>query len=200
MSAEFAAAFLSAQKEFPTINKGKTAKIETSKGSYSYSYADLGDVLDTALPILHKHGLVLSQPLVSSDGRVGVGTRLYHESGHMEEFGELLLSAGNTPQTAGSALTYARRYAACAALGIVADEDDDGRAASHPAETQLSDDELAERGTNKLKSEALELMGDADEAKAIWIQALAVVDLEPDDVVPLSLHEKVRETLREMAP
>lgn len=123
---EFAAAFLAAQKEFPPIAKTKTADM----GNYQYKFADLGDVLAEALPILHKNGLSLSQPLVSADGRVGVGTRLYHESGHVEEFGELLLSAGNTPQTAGSALTYARRYAACAALGIVADEDDAGRSAS----------------------------------------------------------------------
>lgn len=195
---EFAAAFLAAQKEFPTIAKGRTAKIETNKGSYSYSYADLGDVLDAALPILHSHGLVLSQPLVSHEGRVGVGTRLYHESGHVEEFGELLLSAGGTPQTAGSALTYARRYAACAALGIVADEDDDGRAASRPPE--LSDDDLAQRGTNKLKAEVLSLLGDADEAKAVYAQAVATVSLTPDDVVPIDLHDKVRAALQEMAP
>lgn len=126
MSEAFAQAFLAAQKEFPTIAKGRTADM----GNYKYSYADLGDVLDSALPILHKHGLALSQPPVSAPGQVGVLTRLIHESGHVEDCGELLLSAGNTPQSAGSALTYARRYAACAALGIVADEDDDGRAAS----------------------------------------------------------------------
>jgi hypothetical protein len=195
MSAEFAAAFLAAQKEFPTIAKTKTADM----GNYKYKFADLGDVLDAALPILHRHGIALSQPPVSAAGQVGVSTRLIHESGHIEDCGELLLPAGGTPQNAGSAMTYARRYAACAALGIVADEDDDGRAASRPAETQLSDDELAQRGTNKLKAEALELMGDSDEAKAIFVQALAAVGVE-GDVVSLDLHDKVRAALREMAP
>lgn len=194
MTAEFAAAFLAAQEEFPTINKGKTATIKTNTGSYSYKYADLGDVLDAVLPILHKHGLGLSQPLVAADGRVGVGTRLYHTSGHVEDFGELLLPAGSTPQVAGSALTYARRYAVCAALGIVADEDDDGRVASEPSKPS------PQQVTNKLKAEALDLLGDADEAKAIWAQALAVHDLDPDSLVPLELEGKVRETLREMAP
>lgn len=194
MTAEFAEAFLAAQKEFPTINKGKTAKIETNKGSYSYKYADLGDVLDSVLPILHKHGLGLSQPLVAADGRVGVGTRLYHTSGHVEDFGELLLPAGNTPQVAGSALTYARRYAACAALGIVADEDDDGRAASQPSKP------TGQQVTNRLKTEAMELMGDKGEASAIWAQALKVHDLEPEDIVSPALEGKVRATLQEMAP
>jgi hypothetical protein len=35
-----------------------------------------------------------------------------------------------TPQGYGSALTYARRYALAAMVGVVADEDDDGNAAS----------------------------------------------------------------------
>ena len=44
-----------------------------------------------------------------------------------------LLMAKQDPQGQGSAVTYARRYSYCAALGIVADEDDDGQAASQPA-------------------------------------------------------------------
>ena len=132
-AALFAEAFLAAQKEFPTIAKTKTAKIPTKAGGeYSYKYADLGDVLAVALPILHKHGIALSQPPASEAGRVGVATRLIHVSGHVEDSGVLLLAAGDNAQAAGSAMTYARRYAACAALGIVADEDDDGAAASVP--------------------------------------------------------------------
>lgn len=140
MTEAFAEAFVAAQREFPTISKGKTADM----GNYSYSYADLGDVLESALPILHKHGIALSQPPVWSSGQVGVRTRLIHESGHIEDCGELQLSAGVNPQAAGSAMTYARRYAACAALGIVADEDDDGRTASQPRrEPQVPQADLA---------------------------------------------------------
>lgn len=124
--AEFNEAFLAAQQEMPTIAKNRTATIPTSSGSYSYSYADLGDVLSAALPVLHAHGLALAQAPVSSENQVGVATRLLHKSGHVEEFGTMLMSAGRTPQDAGSAMTYARRYAACAVLGVVADEDVDG--------------------------------------------------------------------------
>ena len=120
---DFNAALLAAQKEFPPIAKTKTADM----GNYRYKYADLSDIFEAVTPILHKHDLALSQSLVSDEGRVGIETRLYHTSGHVEDFGALLLPAGGTPQNAGSALTYARRYAACAALGIVADEDVDGQ-------------------------------------------------------------------------
>lgn len=37
------------------------------------------------------------------------------------------------PQGQGSGITYARRYAAMAILGLVADEDDDGNAATRPS-------------------------------------------------------------------
>jgi hypothetical protein len=41
-----------------------------------------------------------------------------------------LLLAKSDPQGQGSAITYARRYALMAVLGLVADEDDDGNKAS----------------------------------------------------------------------
>jgi hypothetical protein len=119
-------AFAAAQSEFPPIRKSRSADL----GNYSYKYADLGDILAAVLPILHHHGLAFAQSPLDLDGRVGVETRIYHSAGHVETFGPFYLPGGNTPQTAGSALTYARRYSACAALGISADEDDDGRAAS----------------------------------------------------------------------
>ena len=122
MTEQLNKALIAAQKEFPTIAKTKTANMQT----YSYKYADLGDVMDAVLPILHKHGLALVQPPLSRDGMVGCKTTLLHESGAFVEMGELLLPSGGTPQNAGSAMTYARRYAACSALGIVADEDVDG--------------------------------------------------------------------------
>lgn len=130
---DFNKALLAAQKEFPTVAKNRTAKIKTKTGSdYSYKYADLGDILDAVLPILHKHGIALSQPPIARDGRIGCTTRLLHTSGHVEECGEFLLPTGNTPQDAGSAMTYARRYAAQSALGIAADEDADGRQSDRP--------------------------------------------------------------------
>jgi hypothetical protein len=48
----------------------------------------------------------------------------------------------------GSAMTYAKRYSLAAALGVVADEDDDGNAASHPRNgKQPSSENSNERAT-----------------------------------------------------
>lgn len=183
---EFNQALLAAQKEFPTIAKTKTATIPTNSGSYSYKYADLGDVLDQALPILHKHGLALSQPGVSRDGRLGVLTRLVHQSGYSEDCGEVLLPAGNTPQAAGSAITYARRYGACAALGIVADEDDDAASVTRAIEDPYQDpDEPMPKATNQLKADLLKQVGgDTALAAEIWTRSTEVLGVPADQPLP----------------
>lgn len=129
--AAWAKSFVAAQASFPKIDKGKTAKIPTKSGSsYSYKYADLADVITAIQPVLAKNGLAQAQAVETHDGLVSVTTRIYHSEGHVEEFGPVNLRAGGTAQEAGSAITYARRYSLCAALGIVPDEDDDGKIAS----------------------------------------------------------------------
>ncbi len=127
----WAEAFTEAQAELPPIAKQHEATIGNS---YSYKYADLADVLEAVRPVLNKHGLSISQSSVSEEGKIGVITRIYHTSGHVETFGPLLLPAGGDARSAGSAITYARRYGLCAALGIAPDDDDDGAAAEQPAE------------------------------------------------------------------
>jgi len=119
---EWVEAFTKAQEEMPAIGKTKTADM----GNYSYTYADLGSILEAVRPVLNKHGLSVAQSPVSDGNRVGVETRIYHEAGHVETFGPLYLPAGNNAQGAGSAVTYARRYSLTAALGLSPDDDDDG--------------------------------------------------------------------------
>jgi len=65
------------------------------------------------------------------DGSYVLKTVVMHESGESMEGYQPVLSAKADAQSMGSALTYARRYGLCAALGLVSgDEDDDGNAAS----------------------------------------------------------------------
>lgn len=128
--AEWAAAFTAAQAAMPSIPKSKRATIETrGGGGYSYAYADLPSIIEAIQPVLKAHGLAVAQSVTGGDGQVGVETRIYHTAGHVESFGPLHLPAGGDARSVGSAVTYARRYALCAALGIAADEDDDGQAA-----------------------------------------------------------------------
>jgi hypothetical protein len=113
-----------AAMELMLENPTKTTK--GGGGQKVYKYAPLPEILDVVRPLMHGHGLFLTMDTLTEDGRAGVVARLLHVSGEFIEYGPLMLPAGNDAQSAGSAITYARRYLLCAALGIAADEDDDG--------------------------------------------------------------------------
>lgn len=118
-------ALLSAQKEFPVVKKSDSNPFFKSK------YAGLPSVLEVVLPILQKNGIILSQAPKSDEGKVGVTTKLIHaESGEVEVSEFTMPLSKQDPQGAGSAITYARRYAIVSILGLNVDEDDDANSAS----------------------------------------------------------------------
>lgn len=98
---------------------------------FKSKYAPLSEVINTTKPLLLKHGLsVLQSP--SGDGEnIIVTTILMHSSGEWIEGEPLVLKADKvTAQGAGSAITYGRRYAMSAILGISSEDDDDGNHAT----------------------------------------------------------------------
>ena len=116
------------QANLPHVKKNKTA----NTGTYSYKYADLGDIAPLIHPLLSEQGLAwLSKPTISADGRFVLAYKLMHGPSGEEETGEYPLPDPTkaTAQQVGSAITYARRYTLCCATGIVPDEDDDARGA-----------------------------------------------------------------------
>lgn len=131
---ELAEALVEAQKLFPTIKKTHKASIPIkSGGSYSYDYADIGDVNDAVNPILREKGLVVIQePTVHVSGLPSLTTTLLHRSGQWKSSEMLLqIDVGVGAQAQGSAITYARRYAKSAMLDLVTESDDDGAGATH---------------------------------------------------------------------
>lgn len=131
-------ALIEVQKVLPVVAKSKTANVPMKGGgSYSYTYADLGDVTAAAFPLLTEHGLAFSCcPRVTERGYELAGI-LLHVSGERLE-GALPLH-GNDPQQIGGALTYHRRYLLGCMLGIVTDDDADGRQAVGASRTQQWD-------------------------------------------------------------
>ena len=134
---ELADALVKAQILFPVIKKAKTANIPTkSGGSYSYSYADIGDINEAVNPILNGNGLTVVQEVtVHASGLPSLTTTLIHKSGQWKS-SEMLLQIDNAgAQGQGSAITYARRYAKSALLDLVTESDDDGAAATEARQT-----------------------------------------------------------------
>lgn len=125
-SPNLATALAAFQGEMPKVAKNKSANIPGKNGGtgFKYSYADLADVTEAAMPLLSKHGL--SFTCVPDENERGFILRgiLMHSSGETLE-GNLPLR-GNGNQELGSALTYMRRYLLGAMTGIVTDDDEDG--------------------------------------------------------------------------
>jgi len=85
---------------------------------FKSKYADLGSVIRAIKEPCSKHGLSYVQLPIRSENGVGVVTRLLHESGEWLEGEFTLPMVKNDPQAAGSAITYARRYALSALFSI----------------------------------------------------------------------------------
>lgn len=121
---DVAAALAKAQAEI------KGAVKDSLNPHFKSKYADLASVWDACREPITKHGLSVVQTLGTEGEGVRITTMLLHASGQWIA-DDLIMPAGNTPQTAGSAITYGRRYALAAMVGV-APEDDDANLASAP--------------------------------------------------------------------
>lgn len=99
-------------------------------------YADLAAVWDACREQLVANGLTVVQfPGEMVENRMTMTTQLSHESGEWMR-GTLSIPLSKVDaQGYGSAVTYARRYALAAVVGVCP-EDDDGNAASRPPAKQ----------------------------------------------------------------
>jgi hypothetical protein len=100
-------------------------------------YADLRSVWEACREPLAENGMsVLQFPGEMIDGRMTLTTQLCHESGEWMRAPLSIPLSKVDAQGYGSAVTYARRYALAAVVGVCP-EDDDGNAASAPKGRQL---------------------------------------------------------------
>ena len=113
--------------------------IKDSQNPFFHSvYADLASVWDACRTPLADNGLAVIQITKTIEGKLYLETILSHVSGEsisgfypinpMRQEKEKGWITSEDPQALGSALTYARRYALAAIVGV-APEDDDGEAA-----------------------------------------------------------------------
>ncbi len=122
---ELADALVKAQAAILPAIKDKTNPAFRSR------YADLTAVWDACRAALTSNGLsIVQMPIDAEAGRVALTTMLLHTSGEYISSTVSTALVKTDPQGVGSALTYLRRYSLSAMVGVVADEDDDGNAAS----------------------------------------------------------------------
>jgi len=119
----FAAAMSEFQAHCPTILKSRKAD--------RYSYAPLDEILRTIRPHLDSAGLSVVFNTKTEGGEITAFCTVQHRDGHsvISQFSAPVDPAMkvNDTQKAGSANSYAKRYALCNALNLVGSEfDDDG--------------------------------------------------------------------------
>ena len=112
---------LEVQKEVGAISKDSKNPFFKSK------YFDINQLIEHVQPVLNKHGLVLTQPIIK--GYVFSCLNDIDSTDSIDS--SLQLPELNDPQKLGSCITYYRRYTLASLLGLQA-EDDDGNKASKP--------------------------------------------------------------------
>jgi hypothetical protein len=128
---EIMPAFLAAQGNFAPALKSATNPHFKSK------YVALDGVIDAvAAPLREQNIAIMQQTDVTEHGGTILITRLIHKSGEWIASRYPVHPVKADPQGEGSALTYARRYALMALVGI-APEDDDGDAAVKAVEKPI---------------------------------------------------------------
>jgi hypothetical protein len=121
-TSELAAALVAALAELTVVEKAHKA----NAGSYSYDYADLGDLVKMTRPVLASHGLVARTPVHGHGDEYAVTVKFIHTSGETMDDDPLPFPRGKDAQSSGSWITYFRRYALLSALGMATGDDDDG--------------------------------------------------------------------------
>jgi hypothetical protein len=125
----FAEAFCKLQAQI------KPAIKDSLNPHFKSKYADLGAVWEAVKDPLHEHGFAVIQSPDFEGENMFLKTTILHVGGEKMEGRYPIRPSKNDPQGVASAITYARRYSISAMLGVIADDDDDGNAASAPRST-----------------------------------------------------------------
>jgi hypothetical protein len=124
-------AFHGALGSVEIVRKTNTA----DTGKYTYTYADLTDVLGEVKRVCDGAELRPFQVSTADDGDLAVVTTLLHSSGQWITFAPTRLPMLRDPQALGGAITYLRRYALVSIFAMAVD-DDDGKAATEQTRHQ----------------------------------------------------------------
>jgi len=125
---EIATALAKAQGEIESAAK------DSKNPHFNTKYADLASVRAAIKTPLSANGIAVIQGVSTSEAGVHIETMLAHTSGQfIAETLTIPLGNKRDAQAVGSAVSYGRRYALMAIVGVAADDDDDGNIATQNA-------------------------------------------------------------------
>ena len=126
-----------------------SAKKDASNPFFNSSYATLASVIDACKKQLSENGLAVFQKVEGVKGDLSIVTILAHaESGEWVKSTLPLIINKNDMQGLGSAISYGRRYALSAMIGI-AQEDDDGNGAGQAHKPPMQNKKQSGKSQNQ---------------------------------------------------
>lgn len=135
---EFHSALAAFQESCPAVTKSSTAKIATkSGGGYSFTYADLEEIISTVRPHLSRNGFSFTfDSSVEASKLLTCTCTLHHAHGHsMSSKFTLPIENGSgasDQQKTGGALTYAKRQCLISVLGLALADPEEAGAKAPP--------------------------------------------------------------------
>lgn len=200
---ELAAALAKAQGQI------EGAKKSSSNPFFKSKYADLAECWNTCREALTANEIsVIQMPEeINENGRLNITTMLAHSSGQYISSTLTMTVAKLDPQAIGSAITYGRRYALAAMVGL-AQEDDDGEKAmarqekkdKKPVESPINITSVSENGAvrfiNGVQCQIKDKNGDWHDVEFLKIEVLEKL-LNDDKYV--NAHEAIRTAINAKA-
>lgn len=144
-SSRLAAALIAAQLELRAPTKNRNVSVRAGRENYDFAYATLDSIVEQVLrPVLPGHGLWFLQYTQTDGDRCAMVTEILHSSGESRICPLLMPEMPSNPHDAGALVSYFRRYALCAAFGLVAEDDDESRLIGGEGDGLLSAEQLTE--------------------------------------------------------
>lgn len=140
---------------------------------FKSSYADLSSVWDSIRLPLAENDLCVVQTTEMFEDKCCLVTTLIHSSGQWIDGKYPLVPVKNDPQALGSAMTYARRYALSALIGVVGIDDDAEAAMDRGRDIKVKSSHVA-KSDNQVMKEYLETNGyDIDGIQVVYNKLLS---------------------------
>jgi len=197
-------AILRVQGELPKVSKSG------SNPHFGSKFVTLDALMDAVLPVLNRNGLVwTTRPGYRPENETAVlryqltfKTALAGTAKDESLEGEmLLLAAKDDPQGQGAAITYARRYALTAVLGITADEDDDGNRAVKARQESQQRQREARDPNRPMPDDAMARMAHAAaEAGLDLVELGTKVGIEEGQIPTIAQGRKIKGLIEEANP
>lgn len=186
-------AIFAMQQALEPIERTKTVKT----GKYSFSYAPLDAIMDKVRPLFSANGLAVMQAV---DADV-LTTRLIHQSGQWVESETFLNRDHANMQGFGGEITFKRRYALSALIGLVSDDDNDAPPARGPkiGARQGIGSDLPQEWKDWLSDQADRvsvLVNRGDVREAVTLIQESALDDDQQTYLEDQLESKVRSALK----